>query len=198
MEKETWDRLQKHKTENIEIPFYKKVLLILWDMVKCAAITAVVVLVVTKVFILNAIIPTHSMDATLPAGSVVVCSRMSYWNNAPDRGDIVVFTRVDNDMVYIKRIIGLPGDTIEIIKGTTYINGAIYEEPYLKEKPNEVDYGPYVVPDGEYFCMGDNRNDSFDSRYWDEHFVKEDDIQAKAIWMFYSSDQVGFVNRKEK
>ena len=161
---------------------------------KWMILTFVVIAIATKYLILNAIVPTSSMDPTLPVGSIVICSRLSYNDTQlPQRGDIIVFTREVEDKALIKRVIGLPGDLIEIINGVTYINGEVYEENYLCEIPDDINFGPFLVPNYNYFCMGDNRNDSYDSRYWEEHFVPIDRIEAKAIWMFFSSESVGFL-----
>ena len=98
----------------------------------------------------------------------------------PERGDIVLFKRdIPDSKVYAKRIVGLPGDTIEIKHGVTYINGEALEEKYLRETPDDEDFGPFNVPEDSYFMMGDNRNNSYDSRYWDEHFVPRKSIISK-------------------
>lgn len=68
----------------------------------------------------------------------------------------------DDDRVYAKRIVGEPGDVIEIRDGQTYINGEVYEETWLNEDPDDLDFGPFEVPEEKYFCMGDNRNKSTD------------------------------------
>lgn len=76
----------------------------------------------------------------------------------------------------------MPGDTLEIKHGQTYINGEIYDEPYLRETPEDLDFGPFQIPSGCYFMMGDNRNNSYDSRYWDEHFVPRENILSKVYY----------------
>ena len=106
---------------------------------------------------------------------------MDYWFSEPERGDIIVFRRSNGDeKVYTKRVVGLPGDKIEIINGMTYINDILYEEPWLKETPEDISFGPYYLGSTSYFCMGDNRNNSNDCRYWPEHFVSEKNVLAKA------------------
>lgn len=151
------------------------------EFLKYSISTALVVVILTQVFILIAVVPTGSMDPTVPADSIMLCLRTDYWDNDPQRGDIIVFKRsLESDKtVYTKRVIGLPGDTVEIRGGDTYINGLFYDEPWLAQEPEKLDFGPYEVPEGKYFCMGDNRNRSTDCRYWPEHFVDRDKVLAR-------------------
>lgn len=140
----------------------------------------VAVWILVKVVFPTAIIPTASMYPTLPSPCFSFSTRAAYWENDPERGDIVLFKRdIPDSKVYAKRIVGLPGDTIEIKHGVTYINGEALEEKYLRETPDDEDFGPFNVPEDSYFMMGDNRNNSYDSRYWDEHFVPRKSIISK-------------------
>lgn len=139
---------------------------------------------VTKVIILQVVVPTGSMEDTIMIDNRVVSLRLSYLFSDPERGDIVVFPFPDDEKLdYIKRIIGLPGETIEGIDGLVYINGVPLEEPYVTE-PIDSDFGPYVVPADSYFMMGDNRNSSMDSRFWENKFLKQDKIKGKAIFKY--------------
>lgn len=139
---------------------------------------------VTRVIILQVIVPSGSMENTIMIDDKVVALRLSYLFSDPERGDIVVFPYPDNEKVdYIKRIIGLPGDTIEGKDGLVYINGDPLEETYVTA-PIDNDFGPYVVPEDSYFMMGDNRNNSEDSRYWQNKFVKLEKIKGKAIFKY--------------
>ena len=130
-------------------------------------------------------VPTGSMENTIMIGDKVFTLRTSYIFSDPKRGDIVVFPLPDNEEVdYIKRIIGVSGDKIEIKEGVLYINDERMIEDYLLEPMRKEDFGPVVVPDGHYFMMGDNRNSSLDARSWDNQFVKKNKIKGKAIFKY--------------
>ena len=129
-------------------------------------------------------IPTGSMENTIMIGDKAIVFRLSYLFKEPQRGDIIVFPYPDNENeVYIKRIIGLPNDTVEGRDGIVYINGEPLEEDYIKETM-EWDFGPYEVPEDGYFMMGDNRNSSEDSRYWKNTFLKRNKIMGKEIFKY--------------
>lgn len=153
------------------------------DFLKYMLITGIVAFLITRLLFPIAVIPTSSMENEIPANSFVVCSKLSYWGSrSPQRGDVILFYRSDkttDGKLYTKRIVGLPGDTVTIKNGETYINGILFPEPWLKEEPEKLDFGPYEIPSGQYFCMGDNRNHSYDCRYWEEHFIEESNIVAK-------------------
>lgn len=137
----------------------------------------------------NAEIPTGSMENTIMPNDRVMAFRLSYLFEKPKRGDIVIFHFPDDEsQEFLKRIIGLPGEVIDIVDGKIYINDSDtpLEEDYLKDVP-QGNYGPYKVPEDSYFLMGDNRDVSFDSRFWDNTFVKRDEIIAKAIFKYYPS-----------
>lgn len=135
--------------------------------------------------IVNARVTSGSMENTIMTGDRVLGLRFSYWFSDPQRGDIVIFKCPDDESKnYIKRIIGLPGDTIEIVEGQVYINGVLWEEPYLREQPHG-SFGPYEVLEGHYFMMGDNRNNSKDSRFWNIKYVAKEKILGKAYWIYY-------------
>lgn len=145
------------------------------------AVTLAIAQFVTKVVILQVKVPTGSMEDTIKIDDRVIALRISYVLSDPKRGDIVVFPYPDDEnMDYIKRIIGLPGETIEGRDGVVYINGNLLEEAYTMEPINR-DFGPYVVPENHYFMMGDNRNRSQDSRYWKNKFVARDKLKGKAL-----------------
>ncbi|CRZ34770.1 signal peptidase I [Herbinix hemicellulosilytica] len=149
------------------------------------AVAFVMALLINRFVIFKVEVPSGSMENTIMTGDRVFTFRLSYLFSDPKRGDIVVFPFPDNEQVdYIKRIIGLPGDKIEIRNGILYINDEVYEEDYILEPMEEEDFGPVVVPEGCYFMMGDNRNSSMDSRYWINKFVKKEKIKGKAIFKY--------------
>lgn len=156
------------------------------------AIALAVGLFINRFIISSIHVPTGSMIPTIQINDRLFGNRLAYINSEPERGDIVVFPWPDNEEeTYIKRIIGLPGETINIIDGKVYINDSEepLEEPYLKETPYG-SFGPYVVPEGCYFVMGDNRNFSKDSRYWQNPYVEGDKIQSKAICVYFPNPRI--------
>ena len=126
------------------------------------------------------VIEQHSMENTLTENSKVFLSKCSYWVSEPESGDIIVFHDEKNQSNYVKRVIGLPGDEILIKDGNVYRNGTLLKEPYIKETTQ----GEFsiVVPERTFFCMGDNRNVSIDSR--DERIgcVSKSQILGKVIF----------------
>lgn len=153
---------------------------------------AVVFAVILNMFIIvNATIPTASMETTIMTGDRVFGSRLAYIKEDPERGDIVMFKFPDDEkQLFIKRIIGMPGETLEMKDGKIYIDGseASLEEPYLRVVPVG-DFGPVTIPEDAYFMMGDNRNNSADSRYWNNPFVYRDKIVGKAVLKYFPSIQ---------
>ena len=122
-------------------------------------------LVINRFVLFVFTVPTCSMENTIMTDSRIMSLRCAYWFSEPERGDIVVFPYPDDpDQTFIKRIIGLPGETIEGKDGMVYINGEPYEEDYVTSEI-AAPFGPIEIPEGSYFCMGDNRNDSKDSRF---------------------------------
>lgn len=137
--------------------------------------------------LMNTQVPTGSMADTIPKPSRIISSRMSYWFSDPQRGDVVLFDPpFEEEYYYVKRVIGLPGETVIIRDGLVYINNSPQPlaEPYLAETPRG-SFGPFTVPDGCYFVMGDNRNHSNDSRYWEVKYVPRENIYAKAMFVYW-------------
>ncbi len=156
-------------------------------------IIAVLIAMVLKFFIIDSCkILSGSMEPTLVKDDRILVFKLAYVFGEPQRGDIIIFDppdEVDQGVEYIKRIIGLPGDTIEVSNGMIYINGEPYEEDYIAEEPT-YEFGPVTVPEGEYFVLGDNRNRSADAHVWSYPFISLDDIQAKAICQYYPFNEM--------
>ena len=176
--------------------------------IKVIVLAFVVAFLLNKFVIVNANVPTGSMQDTIQPEDRLIGFRLSYLFSEPARGDIIIFEYpVDPEEIYIKRIIGLPGEVIEIREAKVYINGneTPLEEPYLKEEwIVENDGLELTIPEGYYFVMGDNRNNSLDGRYWATEavmneqaatledavekkycFVSKDAILGKAIFQYY-------------
>lgn len=180
-----------------------------------AIIVAVILALFIRTFIIQAFkIPSGSMEDTLLIGDHLLVSKFSYGISLPfsdlvlvdlqdpQRGDIIVFEfPEDRDKTYfsrrdfIKRVIGTPGDTIEIRNKQVYLNGALYVIPEQVHKESTIlgeqsgprdNMDPITVPEGHYFVMGDNRDRSFDSRFWG--FVPEENIKGKAFIKYWSWD----------
>ena len=146
-------------------------------------------------------IPTGSMEPTLQVNDRLVVEKISYHLGPPQRGDIIVFwppaelTPVDQSPnAFIKRIVGLPGDTLEVVDGQVLINDDPLDENYIKAPPN-YSWGPKTVPAESYVVFGDNRNNSVDSHAWSEPFLPEDQIIGRAVVRFWPPGRVGLLNR---
>lgn len=155
-------------------------------------IVFIIVRTTQEIIILNAIVPTGSMENTIMIGDRIIGNRLAYINNTPERGDIIIFKFPDDtSKQYIKRVIGLPGDKIQIKEGIIFINDKKLYEPYLKEEwIIDNDGYEYIVPEDSYFVLGDNRNDSNDSRYWLNTYVTKDLLLAKAECIYYPFNQL--------
>ena len=120
--------------------------------------------------------------------------KTTYWFGEPQRGDIIVFWAPDLEKTrYVKRIIAKAGDTLEIVNGTVYLNGEELNEPYLREAMRAEDFGPVTVPEGSYFCMGDNRNHSLDARYWENTWVTKEDIIGKVYFVYWPLNKIKWI-----
>lgn len=157
----------------------------IFDWIAVIVIAILISFVLHTFVIVNATVPTSSMENTIMAGDRVIGSRLYYLRHDPARGEIIMFDYPDDpNTLYIKRIIGMPGDHVEIFDGKVYINGEALDEPYL-DVVTEGTWGPYDVPEGCYFMLGDNRNDSADSRYWQNTYLTRDGIVGKAVFKYW-------------
>ena len=176
-------------------------------------IVAVILALIIRTFIVQAFkIPSGSMEDTLAIGDHILVNKFIYgmkvpftdkrfWKiRDPKRGDVMVFEYPeDPSKDFIKRVIGTPGDTVEVKDKKVYVNGAPYENPhevhkepdmYPKEQNPRDNMGPVKVPTDSYFMMGDNRDRSYDSRFWG--FVKSDKIKGLAFIKYWSWDNEHF------
>ena len=159
------------------------------DLAIVCVITLIIGLLLNQFVILVGYVPSGSMENLIMTNDQILANRTAYWFSDPQRGDVVVFYAPDEKAVgntthYVKRIIGLPGETVTIDQGLVYIDGKLLEEPYL-EFPTRSGDGVYIVPEGHYFMMGDHRTDSADSRVWKHKYVPLEDIQGE-VFLKYS------------
>lgn len=183
----------------------------LWEFLRLIIIVVAAAIVLLNFVVVNAQIPSQSMQNTINAGDRIFGNRLAYVFGDPERYDIVIFRYPDEpDTLYIKRLIGLPGETVVIAYGSVYVidpsvvttdisDEELIENPYgfggatltdtsfLPEPQNASGYdnGVFRVPEDSYFCMGDNRNNSNDSRFWHNHFVSRDKIVGKAAFKYW-------------
>jgi signal peptidase I len=141
-------------------------------------------------------IPTESMVPTILVNDRVLVNKLAYDIESPKRGDIVLFeNQQGNGPPLMKRIVGLPGDELELRRGTLFINGERQTEPYVTKDPcvrglpKTCSFGPKTVPKDHVFAMGDNRANSFDSRFFGP--VPEDDVVGEALFRFWPPGRVG-------
>ena len=214
LEKSVIDLDQEVLTEALNHHKNKKEL---FSWIRTFVIAIAIVIVLTQVVIINARVPTGSMENTIMTGDRLIGFRLAYLTGEPERGDIVLFHYpVDESQTYIKRVIGEAGDTIEIKDGKIYINGSDepYDEPYLKEEWLVHNDGyVFEVPEDAIFVMGDNRNYSEDGRFWANKaieagladtkadaeqysYVTYEQIQGKALFTYFRSFRV-LVNSDE-
>nr|WP_040697098.1 signal peptidase I [Nodosilinea nodulosa] len=143
-------------------------------------------------------IPSGSMEPTLQINDRLVIEKISYHLNPPEHGDIIVFWPPasltppgQHRDAFIKRIIGLPGDVVQVRDGHVIRNGEVLNEPYIKAAP-DYEWGPETVPEASYLVLGDNRNSSYDGHIWG--FVPQENIIGKAVVRFWPPDRVGLLN----
>ncbi len=194
--------------------------------IKTIVIAVIAAYLITRFIIVNAKIPSASMETTIMTGDRLIANRISYYIGAPKRFDIAVFKYPDDESIlYIKRVIGLPGDKVEIKSNEIYINDstepledsfingsmdtpdALYTVPkegdslseytqYIKDTDKYDKNGDGLFDEDCYFMMGDNRNNSADSRYWRNTFVPESYVQGKAIFRYFPFNKMGPIKNK--
>lgn len=164
-----------------------------WSMTFLLA--AALAFVLKNYVIINATVPTGSMEHTIEPGDDLLGLRLAYINSEPQRGDIIIFRYPDDEeKKFVKRVIGLPGENVKITEGKIYIDDSEtpLKETYLKEQWVK-GTGPfeYQIPEDSYLVLGDNRNDSMDARYWENTYVTNGHIIGKAYIIYYPFSRFG-------
>lgn len=181
-----WSRLSKPQRENLQI-----------------LVIALTLAIVIRLFIAEPrYIPSDSMVPTLQIGDRLVVEKVMYHLHPPRTGDIIVFDPPPllqefgyaPDKAFIKRIIGQPGDVVEVREGVVYLNERPLAENYIAEPP-AYEMPSVQVPDNQYFVMGDNRNNSNDSHVWG--FLPQQNIIGRAVFRFFPIDHFGFLETEK-
>jgi signal peptidase I len=192
-------------------------------------ILAVLIFFAVKAVIQNFRVEGASMDPSLDNGQYLLVNKAIYFRldmdkihnvlpfvpgdgdderhlfRAPQRGDVIVFRfHLDESRDFIKRVIGVPGDTVEVRDGTVFVNGSPLQEDYILAAPNYT-YGPKLVPAAHYWVLGDNRRNSFDSHAWSSgcqeqelcDFVPEENIIGQAWFSYWPWEDLGLINNKD-
>ena len=161
--------------------------------VKYLAILFVFAVIINNFIIVNAVVISSSMEATVMTDSRIIGSRLTYAISEPKRFDIILFKFPDDETrePFLKRIIGLPNEKVEIKNGKVYINDSDIplDDSFIKEE-SWGNYGPFIVPADSYFVLGDNRNNSHDSKDWVNKFVSKDKILGKIYAEYFPAPKL--------
>ena len=143
------------------------------------------IIITFRCFLMIGRVPSESMEPTLMVHDWLIGDRHAYEEEKPQRGDIVMFYQKDENETMVKRVIGLPGETVSFVGGKVYINGEPLDESAYLDDTVETDCGEedktFTVPEGSYFMLGDNREISLDARYWKHTYITTDDMKSKEI-----------------
>ncbi len=156
-------------------------------------ILAILLAVIINKFILyKIVVPTQSMSPTVEVGNQLFVTKFYNTSNIK-RGDVLVFNSDELHELLLKRVIGLPGDNVEIKKdGAVYVNGEKIKEDYVKYPGGKTNMS-FNVPEGKFLMLGDNRANSDDARYWANPYIDSKDIDAKAQIIIYPFNRIGFI-----
>jgi signal peptidase I len=161
------------------------------EIIETLALTLIIFLVI-HFTIQNYQVDGTSMQPGLQNNEYVLVNKLAYLFQSPERGDVIVFHYpVDTTKDLIKRVIGIPGDVVQVTLSTVTVNGVVLHEPYIQAPINPTGQ-VWKVPPGEYFVMGDNRQYSFDSRDWG--FVPKSYIIGKAVMVYWPLHSIQFIN----
>lgn len=157
-------------------------------------IFGVVYIIIFLTILMISKVPSGSMENTIMTGDVVIATRFGIDADEIERYDILIFNPPDEpNTIYIKRVIGLPGETVEVKNGSVYVDGIETDDSFVRNPMNRKGDGVYVVPEGCYFFLGDNRNQSKDSRFWKQNYVPLENIKAKARFIIFPFESVGYI-----
>lgn len=154
-------------------------------------VAVILALIIRQFLFFKIMVPTASMYPTIKDNDQIIVTRI-YNKNSLKRGDILVFKSDELNEELIKRLIGLPNDTIKIDEdGSVYVNGSKLNQSYVLNSGGKS--GSFKVPEGHYFFLGDNRSNSLDSRYWKEAYIDWKDIEGKARFVIYPFNRFGML-----
>jgi signal peptidase I len=173
----------KHNLKNRSRILYSMV-----DFVETILIALGFALLIREYVLMVSLVPSGSMIPTFQIRDRLFVNRFIYRFSVPKRGDIIVFKSIIDDKDYVKRCIGLPGETIELKSGYVYINEKLLVLAGVDVQRDYTDFGPVTVPEKSYFVLGDNRANSKDSRYWG--FVPHDHLMGKSLFTFWPLSQM--------
>ena len=157
------------------LPIIRQIILVM--------IPALIAILYTGIFFQISIVKSDSMKPLFQKGTVIIANRFAYTTRIPKRGDVITFTYEGEKMS--KRIVGLPGETISFTDGYVYIDGKLLEETYIDKNTETNSIKSFHIPDNSYFVMGDNRENSKDSRYWEHAFIPKDKIEGRVYFSCY-------------
>lgn len=154
-----------------------------WWLIPLAAMGAAVL--VNLFLLVNAYVSSGSMEPTIPTGALLVGDRTAFRRGAPRTGDVVLFHHPEfGDTLLVKRVIALPGQIFSMKNGRVYLDGRLLDEAYISEFSSD-SYPETVVPPDCYVVLGDCRTGSNDSRFWDDPFVRREDLLARALFTYF-------------
>ncbi|HPT82397.1 MAG TPA: signal peptidase I [Limnochordia bacterium] len=164
---------------------------LLETVISAVLIAAFIMIFIARAYTVNG----DSMLPTLHHGERLLVDKISYRFTEPSRGEIIIFKNPANPSEqFVKRVIGLPGDKVAIIQGVVFINDQPIEEDYTLA-PARIGFAPQIVPEGTYFVLGDNRNNSEDSRFSRVGFLPRELIIGRAIWRYWPLSKVSLMPR---